>query len=267
MIGEPLMTSGNLRTALRPRLRRRVQEYAIVLMARPCRRGVPSAVEEAMADSITARDLVAVRGLLDLDLCDESQHGLPWHLMSNPRELFHCDYVELDRTNTAAQQFVFEQRLSDVQECIEACGTDAADPVTAEYWKLYWLTSACNYPDRLGDIAHVTTDRLSVEPSGEPADVPEFGLPDTRQYPSSSRQPGQRCGYCCGEAGAETRERYLPCSPCSAAPQRRGIARRAPSSGTGGVYPAAARALLYSHRVHNRQGLEDVVSEAPCGLI
>ena len=132
-----------------------------------------------MADSITARDLVAVRGLLDLDHVDDSQHGLPWPLMANLRELFRCDYVELDRTNTAAQQFVFEQTLSDVQECIEAGGADATDPLTAEYWKLYWLTSACNYPDRTGDIAHVTklTDFLSESEWRTSPMYHEFGRP------------------------------------------------------------------------------------------
>lgn len=132
-----------------------------------------------MADSITARDLVALRGLLDLDHFDDSQHGLPWQLMANLRELFHCDYVELDRTNTAAQQFVFEQQQSDSQECIEACGADADDPVIAEYWKLYWLTSACNYPDRTGDIAHVTklSDFLSEREWRTSPMYLEFGLP------------------------------------------------------------------------------------------
>ena len=64
-----------------------------------------------MADSITARDLVAVRGLLDLDHVDDSQPGLPWPLMANLRELFRCDYVELDRTHTAAQQFMLRTEV------------------------------------------------------------------------------------------------------------------------------------------------------------
>jgi DNA-binding CsgD family transcriptional regulator len=155
------------------------QEYAIVLMAQPCCRGVPSAVEDVMAESISALDLVALRGLLDMDHVDDSHSGLPWQLMTKLRELFHCDYVELDRTNTAAQQFVFEQTLSDVQECNEACGADAADPVTAAYWKLYWLTSACNYPDRTGDIVHVTklSDFLSEREWRTSPMYLEFGVP------------------------------------------------------------------------------------------
>ena len=72
-----------------------------------------------MAGSITERDFVALHGLLDVDHVDDSGPGVPWQLMASLEELFHCDYVTFDRSWTAAQQFVFEQTLSDVREYVE----------------------------------------------------------------------------------------------------------------------------------------------------
>jgi DNA-binding CsgD family transcriptional regulator len=103
-----------------------------------------------MADGITGQDLVALRRLLDRSHLDDPGPGLPWEILEHLRDLFHCDYVELDRTRPAARLFVFEQTLSDVREFLDA---DPADP---HYWRLYWSTDSCNYPDRTGDIAHVT---------------------------------------------------------------------------------------------------------------
>jgi DNA-binding CsgD family transcriptional regulator len=126
---------------------------------------------------ITERDFVALHGLLDVDHIDDSGPGMPWQLMANLQELFHSDYVTFERSNTAAQQSLFEQTLSDVQEYVDYSGADA--DAEAEYWKLYWLTDACNYPDRTGDIVHVTkvSDFVSDrEWRTSPMNL-EFGLP------------------------------------------------------------------------------------------
>jgi hypothetical protein len=80
-----------------------------------CCRGVASAREAVMA-GITERDFGALHGLLDVDHIDDSGPGMPWRLMANLQELFHSDYVTFQRSNTAAQQSLFEQTLSDVQE-------------------------------------------------------------------------------------------------------------------------------------------------------
>ena len=126
---------------------------------------------------ITERDFVALHGLLDVDHIDDSGPGMPWQLMANLQGLFHSDYVTFERSNTAAQLSLFEQTLSDVQEYVDYSGADA--DAEAEYWKLYWLTDACNYPDRTGDIVHVTkvSDFVSDrEWRTSPMNL-EFGLP------------------------------------------------------------------------------------------
>lgn len=115
-----------------------------------------------MADSITARDLAALRGLLDPDHVEDPGPALPWQLMEDLRELFHCDYLELDRTESAAESLLFEQTLGDIREY------DDEIPPEPQYWELYWSTDACNYPDRTGDLAHVTmlSDFLSDRECG-----------------------------------------------------------------------------------------------------
>jgi hypothetical protein len=74
---------------------------------------------------ITERDFVALHGLLDVDHIDDSGPEMPWQLMANLQELFHSDYVTFERSNTAAQQSLFEQTLSDVQEYVDYSGADA----------------------------------------------------------------------------------------------------------------------------------------------
>ncbi|TCN32152.1 regulatory LuxR family protein [Kribbella orskensis] len=106
-----------------------------------------------MADNITERDLAALRGLLDPDHVEDPGPALPWQLMEHLRELFHCDYLELDRTESAAESLLFEQTLGEIREY------DDEMPPEPHYWEHYWSTDACNYPDRTGDLAHVT--RLS----------------------------------------------------------------------------------------------------------
>jgi DNA-binding CsgD family transcriptional regulator len=120
-------------------------------MARRRGRGVLSQTEAIMADGITGRDLDALRTLLELNHLDDPGPGLPWEFMEQLRNLFHCDYVEFDRTQPSMELFVLEQSLSDIQE-VET-GQQPPDP---HYWKLYMSTDTCNYPDRTGDIAHVT---------------------------------------------------------------------------------------------------------------
>jgi hypothetical protein len=144
-----------------------VLEYAVARMALMCWRGVASAREAVMA-GITERDFGALHGLLDVDHIDDSGPGMPWRFMANLKELFHSDNVTFQRSNTVAQQSLFEQSLSDVQEYVDYSDADA--DTEAEYWKLYWLTDACNYPDCTGDIAHVTKVSDSCPTaSGEPA--------------------------------------------------------------------------------------------------
>jgi DNA-binding CsgD family transcriptional regulator len=118
-------------------------------MARRRSRGVTLPAEALMADDISGQDLYALRGLLALKL-DDPGPGLPWELMEHLRGLFHCDYLEFDRTESAVESLLFEQRLGEIREY------DDKIPHEPHYWELYRSADACNYPDRTGDIAHVT---------------------------------------------------------------------------------------------------------------
>ncbi|WP_406051389.1 LuxR C-terminal-related transcriptional regulator [Kribbella sp. NBC_00889] len=102
-----------------------------------------------MADSISGRDLDALRGLLALEP-DDPGPGLPWELMDCARDLFRCDYVEFSRSRPALGLFIVEQ---DLHETRDVLGPDHQD---AQFWELYRSDDAANYPDRTGDIAHVT---------------------------------------------------------------------------------------------------------------
>lgn len=103
-----------------------------------------------MADTITGRDLRTLRGVLDFHHIDDPGPMLPWELMEYLRDLFRCDCVEFDRTEPGRESFLDLQALSDTREYIPD------EPHDPHYWELYWSSVACNYPDRTGDIAHVT---------------------------------------------------------------------------------------------------------------
>jgi DNA-binding CsgD family transcriptional regulator len=102
-----------------------------------------------MTDSISRRDLEALRDLVSSTF-DEPGPGLPWELMERARDLFHGDYIEFDRTQPAERLFVTEQDLGETREFLDR---DVQDPY---FWELYGSDDAANYPDRTGDIAHVT---------------------------------------------------------------------------------------------------------------
>ena len=169
--------------------------------------------------------------------------------MANLQELFHCDYVTFDRTWTAAQQFVFEQTLSEFQEYVDYSAPDAATDagLDAEFWKLYWLSDFCNYADRTGDITHVLkpNDFYSDLKWRTGAMSREFGLPgqswEMSVYPRRARAHAAADALA-GSHPRLQRARPAIAHPAAAAPHRRLSRCRAPSSGTRGVDPAAGRA-------------------------
>jgi DNA-binding CsgD family transcriptional regulator len=103
-----------------------------------------------MADCITGRDLDALRGLLALS-SDDPGPGLPWDLLECARDLFHAHRLEFSRSQPDLELSVLEQVLSETREVF--VGADAQDPY---FWPIYRSTDAANYPDRTGDITHVT---------------------------------------------------------------------------------------------------------------
>lgn len=103
-----------------------------------------------MADTITGRDLRALRAVLDFQTFDDPGPALPWELLEWVRELFHCDSVELDRNDPSERSFLLLQDVSDIRFFVDD------DPPDPHYWDLYASAVACNYPQRTGDIAHVT---------------------------------------------------------------------------------------------------------------
>ncbi|TCC57728.1 response regulator transcription factor [Kribbella pittospori] len=102
-----------------------------------------------MTDSMSGRDLDALRDVVNSTF-DEPGPGLPWELMERVRDLFHSEYVEFDRTQPHLRLFVVEQDLGETQEFLDR---DVQDP---HFWELYRSDDAANYPDRTGDITHVT---------------------------------------------------------------------------------------------------------------
>jgi len=103
-----------------------------------------------MLHRIIERELDALRGLLDLEQFHDPGPGLPWEFMQILRDLFRCDLVEFDRTRPARQLFLLEQIVSASREY------RTGQPPDPDYWKLYWATDACNFPDRTGALANVT---------------------------------------------------------------------------------------------------------------
>jgi len=101
----------------------------------------------SVAESVRDRDL---RGLLDVIEAARSTdvaEGLPTAVLRRARALVACDMVSFVEFDSERQVSFHGQGLPD----------DVDDPGDAAFWRHYWDTLSCSYPDRSGDDRSVTT--------------------------------------------------------------------------------------------------------------
>jgi DNA-binding CsgD family transcriptional regulator len=97
--------------------------------------------------TVSERDLRTLLGIVSDHRSDLLPNGLPLSLLAELKDQIRCEEVEFSRFDTARQIDLFNQYSP-------ADATPEADAQV--FWKHYWDSIPCSYPDRTGDVRTVT---------------------------------------------------------------------------------------------------------------
>jgi DNA-binding CsgD family transcriptional regulator len=98
--------------------------------------------------TVTERDLRTLLGIVGDERSDLPAAGLPLSLLAELKDQIPCDYLYFERSDTGRQIDLFSQH-------IPADSEDGEDDDQL-FWKLYWGSIPCCYPDLTGDVRSVT---------------------------------------------------------------------------------------------------------------
>ena len=107
-----------------------------------------------MTESVRDRDL---RGLLEIIEAARSidvAEGVPLAVLDRAQAVVACDVLSFVELDTARQFCFFDQSIPDAGDNDEP---DDQDPGESAFWRHYWDSLSCSYPDRSGDDRSVTT--------------------------------------------------------------------------------------------------------------
>jgi DNA-binding CsgD family transcriptional regulator len=100
-----------------------------------------------VTESIRGRDLRGLLQVIEAARSTDVPEGLPTALLERTRTLVASDMVSFVEFDSERQVIFFDQGLPD----------DVDGPAEEAFWRHYWDTASCSYPDRSGDDRSVTT--------------------------------------------------------------------------------------------------------------
>jgi DNA-binding CsgD family transcriptional regulator len=100
-----------------------------------------------VTESIRDRDLRGLLQVIEAARSTEVAEGLPTAVLERTRTLVASDMVSFVEFDSERQVSFFDQGLPD----------DVDGPAEEAFWRHYWDTTSCSYPDRTGDDRSVTT--------------------------------------------------------------------------------------------------------------
>jgi DNA-binding CsgD family transcriptional regulator len=100
-----------------------------------------------VAESIRERDLRGLLQIIEAARSTDVAEGLPTAVLERTRTLVASDLVSFVEFDSERQVTSFDQSLPDDVDC----------PAEEAFWRHYWDTVSCSYPDRSGDDRSVTT--------------------------------------------------------------------------------------------------------------
>jgi DNA-binding CsgD family transcriptional regulator len=101
-----------------------------------------------VAEAIRTADLRRLLAVIDAARRGEAGDGLPAEVLERARDLVACDVISFNEFDPVQQRAYLDQSLP-------ASAADADLPET--FWRHYWDSADCCYPDRSGDLLSVTT--------------------------------------------------------------------------------------------------------------
>jgi hypothetical protein len=101
-----------------------------------------------VAEAIRTADLRRLLAVIDAARRGEAADGLPREVLERARDLVACDVISFLEFDPVQQRDYLDQSLP-------TSAADADPPET--FWRQYWDSADCCYPDRTGDLLSVTT--------------------------------------------------------------------------------------------------------------
>ena len=98
--------------------------------------------------TVSERDLRTLLGIVGDQRGDLPAAGLPPSLLAELKDQIPCDQLVFNSLDTGRQIDLFSQDTPDE-------GAESEDDCRL-FWKFYWDSIPCSYPDRSGDLRSVT---------------------------------------------------------------------------------------------------------------
>jgi DNA-binding CsgD family transcriptional regulator len=91
-----------------------------------------------------------------LSVSDGEGVALPWEFLQQVKELVGCDVLAFNGLDSKAERHFFLQSIGPDGGRSGRLGVDPADedPI---FWKWYWSSISCSYPDLTGDTTSITS--------------------------------------------------------------------------------------------------------------
>jgi DNA-binding CsgD family transcriptional regulator len=106
-------------------------------------------VTESVRDRDLRRLLAVIEAARSIDVAD----GVPIGVLDRVQALVACDLLSFVELDTARQVCFFDQSVPDGGDD----NPGDQDPGDSAFWRHYWDSLSCAYPDRTGDERSVTT--------------------------------------------------------------------------------------------------------------
>src|SRR5215469_1420434 len=102
--------------------------------------------------TVRGRDLRALAGIVSEDRGEPPAHGIAPSLLGDLSGLIRCDFLSFAGMDTCQRANWFGQGapLEPGDDCEES------EEDRAPFWKHYWDSGCCGYPDQTGDLRSVT---------------------------------------------------------------------------------------------------------------
>ena len=101
---------------------------------------------------VSERDLRALLGIVAEDRADVPAVGLPDSLLSELISVVRADCLSFQSHDSERQAVLFDQSVPP-----HAGDGGFDDDLASAFWKHYWQSLPCSYPERTGDLRSVTT--------------------------------------------------------------------------------------------------------------
>ena len=105
--------------------------------------------------TISERDVRMMVGMVQASDHEDPAEPMPWSVITGLKELIGSDAVQLCQFDSHRRVDLLCQELSDITPS-EADLVESDEAYGESFWRHYWDSAPCSYPDSSGDVVSVT---------------------------------------------------------------------------------------------------------------